>query len=437
VVNGVSFFEPPIESLVRWGADFGPLTARGEWWRIITAAFVHIGIIHIAMNMYILWGIGTLTERLFGNLRFGILYLLAGIGGNLLSVALHPFTVAAGASGAVFGVYGGLFGFLLMEHSGVPRRSVKTLSTNAAVFLGYNIFYAFSQEHIDIAAHIGGFVTGFLAGCALAQPLVPSINRAGLKRSLLVGLAGIGLAALCIRGLPAGTESQAEWYRQTFTAPSVIVGTKDRIVYSGAPKEKAEALGQVLKTVGFLQDRGVEVSLSKRADATIVSFPLKDGFWEEQANVDAFEEIGRQIAPAIGGVPIKLHLLSSDGDLKKELVITTRELRVGTRDKILYSGSATEEDAKSLGLALQRTKFFTDAGSVVHLSKGSDGAVVSVQLKKGAWDNPQIMASIPAFGRAIAPAVGGLPMKVREIDQSGHETKREIRVEQAGQSAVN
>ena len=81
-------------------ASYGPLELSTEWWRLFTAMFVHIGVIHIALNMYCLWSLGPLAERLFGRWKFLSLYLLSGVGGNVLSVALHPTLVAAGASGA-------------------------------------------------------------------------------------------------------------------------------------------------------------------------------------------------------------------------------------------------------------------------------------------------------------------------------------------------
>lgn len=208
-IKGVSITDPAIDSLIRWGADFGPLTTHGQWWRLITSAFLHIGIIHILMNMYILLMIGMFVERLFGNLGFTVLYLLAGIGGNLVSVAWQPFTVAAGASGAIFGVYGGLLGFLLMQRHAVPGRSVASLSKNAAIFLGYNLVYGFTKSHVDIAAHLGGFAAGFLVGCALAQPF-SAARTSRMMRSLMVSIAGLAIAAGCATRIPVADDMQSE-----------------------------------------------------------------------------------------------------------------------------------------------------------------------------------------------------------------------------------
>jgi rhomboid protease GluP len=209
VIKGVSFLEPSVDALIRWGANFGPLTTHGQWWRLLTSAFIHIGIIHILMNMYILYSSGDFVERLFGNLGFAVLYLLAGIGGSLVSLAWHPFTVAAGASGAIFGVYGGLFAFLAMQRQAIPGRLVASLSKNAAIFLGINLVYGASQAHVDMSAHMGGFGTGFLVGCALAQPF--STTRASrVTRSLVVLIAGTAMAAFCASRIPVVDDLQGE-----------------------------------------------------------------------------------------------------------------------------------------------------------------------------------------------------------------------------------
>src|ERR1051325_2209939 len=81
--TGVGLMEPKIVDLIKWGAAFGPLTTHGEWWRVVTAMFIHIGVIHVAMNMFVLWSAGPVAERIFGSVSFAVLYLLAGIGGSL------------------------------------------------------------------------------------------------------------------------------------------------------------------------------------------------------------------------------------------------------------------------------------------------------------------------------------------------------------------
>ena len=99
VVTGVGLMNPSFEGLVRWGANYGPLTFLGDWWRVLSCTFVHIGIIHLAFNMWVLNSVGRLVERMYGNGMYLLIYLASGIVGSLASLCVHPNSVSAGASG--------------------------------------------------------------------------------------------------------------------------------------------------------------------------------------------------------------------------------------------------------------------------------------------------------------------------------------------------
>ena len=99
LLSGVSPSHPTSAQLLRWGANFGPFTLGGQWWRLLASIFLHIGIAHLLLNMWCLWNLGALAECLWGRTRFAALYLFAGVMGGLVSVAWHPFVVGAGASG--------------------------------------------------------------------------------------------------------------------------------------------------------------------------------------------------------------------------------------------------------------------------------------------------------------------------------------------------
>ena len=169
-LSGVSLTSPTALQLVHWGANYGPLTTSGQWWRLLTACFLHIGVLHIAFNMYVLYQVGPFTERLFGELRYLVVYLAAGIGGNLLGLYLHPNIVSAGASGAIFGVYGGLLAFFLRQRTLIRPEAAKSVTQSAIIFLGYNLVFGLASPHTDLTAHIGGLVVGFLVGYPLASP---------------------------------------------------------------------------------------------------------------------------------------------------------------------------------------------------------------------------------------------------------------------------
>jgi membrane associated rhomboid family serine protease len=126
VLNGVSPTDPKAEQLVHWGAAFGPYIIGGEWWRLVTAMFVHIGFWHLATNMWCLWNLGLLGEPLLGPVGLIGVYLLTGFAGNLLSLVVNPgianhgaeAIIGAGASGAIFGIAGALI--LLLNSKFLP-----------------------------------------------------------------------------------------------------------------------------------------------------------------------------------------------------------------------------------------------------------------------------------------------------------------------------
>ncbi len=170
VISGVSFIEPTTTDLINWGANFRAVTLSGQWWRLITNVFLHIGIIHLLFNMYALVYIGVLLEPHLGRLRFATAYLLTGILASLTSIYWHPVTISAGASGAIFGMYGV---FLAMLTTNFIDKSVrKQLLISISIFVAYNLMNGMKAE-IDNAAHIGGLLSGLVIGYAY----YPSLNK--------------------------------------------------------------------------------------------------------------------------------------------------------------------------------------------------------------------------------------------------------------------
>lgn len=172
VSGGEAFLQPSQKLLLDFGADYGPLTFSGEFWRIFSSIFVHIGVIHIAMNMYVLWDIGNALERLYGTTKFVAIYLLAGIGGSVCSLFFNPAIISAGASGAVFGSFGALLAIYKGHEKSFNPEYIKAATRSVMFLLAFNLIWGFSQKGIDNAAHIGGFVTGVLAGFAVLPVVV-------------------------------------------------------------------------------------------------------------------------------------------------------------------------------------------------------------------------------------------------------------------------
>jgi len=212
VVRGVSFFDPTADSVLKWGADYGPLTLHGQWWRMFTSMFLHFGLFHLLFNMIVLLNIGLFMEALCGRANFLIFYLVAGLGGSAASLALHPAIVSAGASGAIFGLYGALLGFLLSHRGAIPPASVKALLKWALIFIGYNLLYGL-RPGVDMAAHLGGLATGFLVGLFLIQPASKEPLPAQNWRPAAAIILGLALIVVPLKALPKPSDYLAEYRR--------------------------------------------------------------------------------------------------------------------------------------------------------------------------------------------------------------------------------
>jgi rhomboid protease GluP len=196
-----------------WGANFGPATQDGQWWRLATAMFLHFGILHLALNMWALWDVGRLVERLFGRVRFGVLYLGAGVAGNLLSLVVQGNrAVSGGASGAIFGAYGALLVFLWRERKHVDQREFRWLFGAATVFTLFTLILGQVVPGIDNAAHIGGLVAGALLGRVLARPWAHASPRTHGGRWIAAALLLLAVTVL-VTHIPAPAYRMGEELR--------------------------------------------------------------------------------------------------------------------------------------------------------------------------------------------------------------------------------
>ena len=185
-VSGIDMMQPDGRRLIAWGSNFGPLTTNGQWWRLFTAMFLHAGIVHLGLNMWVLLYCGRIVERLYGSLHFLLLYMAAGLVGSIASLLWNPMINSVGASGAIFGVYGGLLAFMFNRRNQVPTNIMKEQGLSAIIFIVYSLSYGMRQEGIDNAAHLGGLVGGLAMGWLLARPLDARLRQeAGLRRLAL------------------------------------------------------------------------------------------------------------------------------------------------------------------------------------------------------------------------------------------------------------
>lgn len=153
-------------TLLVFGANVDTLTKNGDYYRLFTSMFLHIGILHLLCNMYSLYIIGKEVENVFGKVKYLIIYLLSGIAGSILSLAFNHNTICAGASGAIFGLLGALlyFGYYYRTYLGA------TLSRSIIPVIVLNLIIGFTSSGIDNAAHIGGLVGGILIAMAVGVP---------------------------------------------------------------------------------------------------------------------------------------------------------------------------------------------------------------------------------------------------------------------------
>jgi rhomboid protease GluP len=195
VGRGAHPLAPAPATLVAWGASFGPLTTGGQGWRLLTATLLHVGAVHLLLNLVVLWDIGFMAERLVGAWGFLVAYLLAGVAGSLVSVALHPTLVCAGASGSIFGLFGLVLGVLHSGRAALPAPMAGRLRKGALGFIGCNVLFGLAVPGIDLAAHLGGLGAGFLCGLALAQPLTREGRALRGRAALTVAAVGGAMAA--------------------------------------------------------------------------------------------------------------------------------------------------------------------------------------------------------------------------------------------------
>ena len=155
--------------LVRLGANYGPLTLGGQWWRLLTCVFVHGNLLHIAFNMWSLWNIGSLAESLYGRWTFAVMYLLAGIGGSLGSLIWNPNVLSVGASGAIFGIVGALIASFYLGEFSMRGQITGGTMTSLLIFSAYSLARGATSSGIDNGAHVGGLVSGLILGALIAK----------------------------------------------------------------------------------------------------------------------------------------------------------------------------------------------------------------------------------------------------------------------------
>jgi len=221
VISGSSLVEPTPLQLVRWGANWPPLSLGPQPWRMLAANYVHIGLFHIFLNMWCLLNLGALAERVFDRLTYVIGYTLCGLAGSLSSLwwqfLRHTPEVGAGASGAIFGLAGMLLSFLYLGRFPMPRRALQPVIRSLFAFAGYNLIFSAIIPGIDNSAHIGGLITGLAVGTVMARHSADPVEvRRRWRNHALAGATVIILA---------GTFALREKFKSTYS-PQVLASER-------------------------------------------------------------------------------------------------------------------------------------------------------------------------------------------------------------------
>jgi len=202
-LSGGGVWSPNVVVLRGWGTMYGPAVRAGEWWRLVSACFLHFGLLHLVMNMITLAFVGAFAEREFGGPRFALMYLLSGVLGATCSLLWNSNIDSAGASGAIFGLYGALLVVRFRKDLDIPPFLLKQQQGIAVAFILSNVYISLRLHlHVDYAAHAGGLVGGMLVGFVLATPLTSDSakdkSRANRFEIGIISLAAIGALLMIV-----------------------------------------------------------------------------------------------------------------------------------------------------------------------------------------------------------------------------------------------
>ncbi len=244
IAAGADPLSPTPQWLTDHGGNLGPLTlGGGETWRLLSSMFLHVGLLHIAMNMVGLIDGGRHVERMYGRAGFFALYLVSGLGGGLASALRSTNVVSAGASGAIFGVFGAFGAFLFLHRHRLDTQQVARQARGLMIFLAYNLYFGLTAKGIDMLAHIGGLAVGF--GCGIALEIGTNEAPSTLRRAILVGVIGTAAIIGAARVVPSPT-NQLQDALADFGKIEGPVNTRFKAIIDKGGSASDESLGAEL-----------------------------------------------------------------------------------------------------------------------------------------------------------------------------------------------
>lgn len=284
---GVGMVSVDADKLITVGGSLPALTLSGEPWRLVTSMFLHAGALHLGMNMLALYSGGRAAELMFGRTSYLAIYLVSGLVGGVATLTKTAMVVSVGASGAIFGVFGAIFGFLLAHRSQIDpemrARQMKSMGT----FVGLNLLIGVSVPAISLAAHIGGFVAGFVLAYLADRGLDLEDRDAARKRRLPRVLIGTVLAlGVVAAGLVFLPKSKVAYMT---ASEAKLVAALDEKLKKFAPTEK-----QLLQQQDDAAQRAVKGEITFEEQARI--------FREDLA--PSWRWVGKDLASVTGLPPV-------------------------------------------------------------------------------------------------------------------------------------
>jgi len=410
--TGAGVFEPNVEKLVSWGANFGPLTLSGQWWRLLTCMTVHIGIIHLAFNMWVLLCGGPLVERMLGNVGFLLMYVSAGLIASLASLMWHPLMVSAGASGAIFGIYGALLAILARDRGSIPKETLAQLKSSGMGFLGYNLLFGLTQPNIDIAAHLGGLFGGFLIGLVQAQPFTSESLPGRRSRNLAAGV-------LCVVLLVGGAIGVSRKHSDIGIVLDKIEQGNIEVYYSnGATKADAERLAAYL-TRAWAPTAKATVKVTKSAVGVQFHMILKPEFQSSDQVIEQLVFDGARMSRDVfDDAPVEV--IVCDDHLRPLKTVSPRaDLRHGIverKTEVFYSAEIERDDAQRLAQFM--SDLFREGPALLKLAQRGTAKEVHLGFQKEMLSKPEVVAELRRVRDGIAADVfPGTEVELHLVDE--------------------
>lgn len=237
--QGASFIQTPADKLLLWGGNAASEVQRGDWWRLLSATFLHGGLMHLTMNMIGLVSVGILVERIYGHRLYALVYLGAGLIGSALSLHFSAQTaVSVGASGAIFGITGALLVAVYQHRDSLPSTFSKNMVSSLLVFIIYSLIQGFAKQGIDNAAHVGGLLGGAMLAFLLPERFdMEHFMTHWKKRAVLGGV----LALLMTLGLEMTAPSAAIDLRRQFDGQVAFQQAIEAMVAAGKMMQQEQA----------------------------------------------------------------------------------------------------------------------------------------------------------------------------------------------------